>query len=436
MMNYLTAYEKFILETPPAAASVKQLREEAFRYYHAHGLPTRKQEDWKYTSLKSLSENNYTLPKRKSSIQADVAKAIRAQLTPDMINLVFFNSEYRAELSADLKPFLGLKAKVVPASLNAAQSAQGDLSLQALSGMFSETEIEIEIEKNVSLAKPLRILFFTHLQGGPSLMMHPRVRLKVGVGSKVSLIESHQSLENSRYFVNSITSIEAADNACLSFIFHQKQSEVSTHVAQTIFSLGASAKVQSLSFQTGSQVARHQVDLKLSKENAEADLLGLSILAGTQHIDNKTLIRHDVGHCTTRQLYKSILDGESRAVFSGKIKIALNAQKASSEQLNKNLLLSSKAEVDSEPQLEVEADDVKATHGSTVGQLSEEEVFYFKSRGISQEKALSLLSYGFAADIVERIENTAVSLWLKSELQSSFAKLGDTKPKVKNLGSL
>ncbi len=438
-MNYSETFEKFNSEFPSSTESGRQGRQSALQFFNENGLPTRKNEDWKYTGLKVLSENNFSIPKPGQPIPPDVLSLIKTFLRKEMLDLVFFNGEYRPELSATVT---GLSVKILAPSedkidFKKASLVRGDIHLQALGEMFSQNEIKIEISENVSLKKPVRLMFLNHLCGGPSLMMHPRLQINIGKASKATVLESHHGLETARYFVNSRTRVRCSENSNLSYALHQDQSETSVHIAQTIFDIEKTARLQSLSFQTGSLLSRHNVDVKLQKENSEVELLGLSVLARKQHCDNKTLIRHEVGQCTTRQLYKSILAGESRYVFSGKIKIARGAQKASSEQLNKNLLISSLAEVDSEPQLEVEADDVKATHGSTIGQLNKEEIFYFKSRGISEEKALDLLSFGFAADVMERIENLELKTLLITALQKSFKKLSqDAGAKTISLGRI
>ena len=436
-MDYLAAFEKFNSEFPIKNEIANRFRQDAFEFFKKHGLPTRKIENWKYTGLKVLSENSFFPARPLSSLPQEIAAKIESFQNDEILDLVFFNGQMRPELSTKSTEGFSVKKSLIKSEEESISNLPGDLHFQALNGMFANDEIEIVIADKVTLNRPLRLFFFTHLNDGPSLMIHPRVRLKVGESAKATVIESHCNLEKARYFVNSLVQIEAKKHSNLSYVFYQEQSETAVHVAQSLFNLAEASRLQIFSFHTGSLISRHNVEVNLTQENSEADLLGLAVLSDSQHCDNKTLIRHSVGHCTTRQIYKSILSGESRYVFSGKIKIAPGAQKASSEQLNKNLLISTKAEVNSEPQLEVEADDVKATHGSTVGQLSEEEIFYFKSRGISREKALDLLSFGFAADLVERIESKDVQKWLKEQLKKSFFKLSQESPKkAKSLGEI
>lgn len=436
-MDYQKAFEKFNSEFPVSVDATRRLRQASAEIFAKQGLPSRKIEDWKYTGLKGLTENQFSLRKPLATLSDDVRRMIANERHNDFYDIIFLNGEYRPELNSSSIVGFTLQSRPATSEFHQTENWGGDSYLHSLNGMFSQEEIEIYIQKNAVLSKPLRLLFLNHLNEGPSLMSFPRISIYAGSSSKATVIESHRGLEASRYFVNSMTRVHLEEKAVLEFIFHQNQSETAISASQSLFHLSQNSRLQLMSFQSGASLSRHNVDVNLLGSNAEVELLGLSVLALNQHCDNKTLVRHHVGHCTSRQLYKSILAGEARYIFSGKIKIDLNAQKASSEQLNKNLLMSSKAEVDSEPQLEVEADDVKATHGSTVGQLSAEELFYFKSRGISEKKALDLLSFGFAADVMDHVENDVLKSFLKTDLQKSFEKLslGLGKQAV-NLGAL
>ncbi len=436
-MDFQKSFEKFNSEFPGSAEKTKQLRVTSSSFFKEHGLPSRKNENWKYTGLKTLTENNFFTQKANVSLSSELSTKIESRRSPEFYDFVFLNGSYLKNLSSTSVKGFSVESKAPSRDFDGHSDWGGDEHLHSLNGMFSQEEIEIKIEKGAVLDKPLRLLFLNDLAGGPSLMTYPRVSLQIESGAQATLIESHQALETSRYFVNSLLRVNIKKQAQLKYIFHQNQSETAIHLGQSLLRLSADSRLQALSFHAGATLSRHNVEAHFTESGAEVDLLGLAVMAGRQHCDNKTLIRHEVGHCTSRQLYKSILSDEARYIFSGKIKIALNAQKASSEQLNKNLLLSSKAEVDSEPQLEVEADDVKATHGSTVGQLSADELFYFKSRGISEKKALDLLSFGFAADIVDHIEGDVVRSFLNQELQKAFVKLApDALKKPIHLESL
>ena len=426
-MDFLAASEKFNLENPAKSVQVSSLRQAAREFLAEKGLPSRKIENWKYTSLKPLTENNFFTVKSPQSISAELAQLIQKNITSEFSNVVILNGEYRPELSDKLES--GIVVSVSPVdsikSVPNFSEMQGDSYLHALSGLFASSEIKVQVKDKVQLKKPVRLLFFYHSSGGPSLMTYPRTRIEIGNESQVTFLESHVGLENFRYFVNSLSEINCGKNSHVEYVFQQNQSDTAIQTAQSIFNLQSAVKLKTLSFQLGTALMRHNMDVNLNDTGSAVDLFGLSILARKQHCDNKTQINHLVGYCETKQLYKSILSGESRYIFSGKIKITHNAQKASSQQLNKNLLLSKTAEVDSEPQLEVEADDVKATHGSTVGQLNDEEIFYFKSRGISEEKALNLLSRGFAFDILYQFENQSLKKLLDIDLENAFVKLSE-----------
>ncbi|MNT16613.1 FeS cluster assembly protein SufD [compost metagenome] len=181
--------------------------------------------------------------------------------------------------------------------------------------------------------------------------------------------------------------------------------------------------MQSLAFSTGASLSRHTLEVSLKGEGSNSEILGVYAGRANQHIDNTTLIDHAVGACNTNQLYKGILDDSARSAFCGKVLIQKNAQKADSAQLNNNLLLSSKAEADSKPMLEIYADDVKAAHGSTVGQLDKEELFYLLSRAIPKDKAISMLSYGFLSEVIYKLNDESIQKWLSKHLDATFARL-------------
>ena len=211
----------------------------------------------------------------------------------------------------------------------------------------------------------------------------------------------------------------------MNYIRIQEQGPAAIHIGRSRIYLEESSHLEAFSYATGASVCRHNLEVHCVGEQAFAQVNGLTLGSGSQHHDNRTLIDHAVGHCTTTQHYKSILDGQSRAVFNGQVLIREDAQKASSEQLNNNLVLSAQAEADTKPELMIYADDVKASHGSTVGQLNSDELFYFLSRAIPREKALEMLSLGFVQDLIDRLSNEQVRSWLSAQLLAAYQKMKD-----------
>jgi Fe-S cluster assembly protein SufD len=230
------------------------------------------------------------------------------------------------------------------------------------------------ISPNTSVDKVVNFVFYSSLEGGPAVMVNPRITLRIEKKSSLKFVESYFGQKDARYFVNSQVQIEVQESAKLIAVRVQGESLRAVNVGRTTFTLGAAAHLHSLVFSTGAMLSRHNLEMELKAPEVFAIVDGVYLAKGSQHVDNSTLIDHQIGACNTSQHYKGILADTSRGVFNGKVLIRHGALKANSEQLNNNLLLSREAEADSKPQLEVYADDVKAGHGSTVGQLDREEL--------------------------------------------------------------
>jgi Fe-S cluster assembly protein SufD len=229
---------------------------------------------------------------------------------------------------------------------------------------------------------------------------HPRNLVVLGAGSQAIVVESYVGLNQGQYFTNAVSEIVAGSDCVLDHTKLQRESDRAFHVATLQFHQDRNSNVTSHSISLGGSLVRNDLNLVLDAEGCQALLNGLYLTKGTQHIDNHTRIDHAKPHCESRELYKGILDDRSTGVFNGKILVRQNAQKTNAKQTNKNLLLSEEALVNTTPQLEIFADDVKCTHGATIGRLNEDELFYMRSRGIGEESARTLLTYAFASDIL------------------------------------
>lgn len=410
-------------QTPEVSA---ELRQKAYEYFNANGLPTRKNEDWKYTSLKALKEEDFTpVPTTPSEVAADVTAKIQAKLNSSFINIVFHNGVFNAGLSSSLVSVAGLTFKTASARPQVIENFQD--TFEALNTAFQTSHTHLEIAAKTSIAEPIQLLFYTSRTAAENaeaqIMVHPRVTLRVGAGSSATVLESYLGESTERYFVNSHVDVSVGENAKVVYVRLQADSQSAINIGRTTFDAARFANVQSLVFSTGAELSRHNLDLELKHEGISAMADGVYLVRGQQHVDNATLINHVVGGCNTSQHYKGILADRSRAVFNGKVVIGKGAQKANSAQLNNNLLLSRLAEADSKPQLEVYADDVKASHGSTVGQLNREELFYLESRAISPEVAIPMLAFGYASELIYKIENQPLQEWLNLQLKEAFAGL-------------
>ncbi len=414
-MNLLSAYDKFS-QTNPAEGALASFRQAAFDYASKKGLPTRKDEDWHYTSVKVLTEKSF-VPSAVNPLEPshETLVEIKKNLNPEFLNVVFFNGVLNRTLSNDLPAGFTLRepSEYSPMFVD---------TFDALNGAYLTKPLVLNVAKETSVDKTVNFVFFTSSEGGPSLMISPRIRLDVGARSSVKILESHYGLGASN-FVNSVFDLHVAESASVTYVRIQAENDSAINIGRTRITLAKDANLQSLALATGASLSRHSLEVLLKGHGANADVLGIYAVKGSQHLDNTTVIDHQVGECNTTQLYKGILDDESKAAFCGKVLIQKDAQKANSSQLNNNLLLSSKAEADSKPCLEIFADDVKAGHGSTVGQLNREELFYLLSRAIPKDKAIQMLSYGFLSEVVYKISDETIQKWLSRHLDEAFKRL-------------
>jgi Fe-S cluster assembly protein SufD len=259
-----------------------------------------------------------------------------------------------------------------------------------------------------------------HVNAGalPPAVVHPRVHVDVGAGAQATLLEVFAGIAPGPYFTNTVTQIKAGPDAIVEHTKIQRESERATHLAVLDVKQERGSNVTQHTYDFGGELVRNDLRVRFLGEGGEVTLNGLYALNGTQHVDNHTFIDHAGPHCTSREFYKGVLDGKSRGVFYGKVLIRKDAQKTNAAQTNKNLLLSTGALADSTPALEINADDVKAQHGSTIGQLDANMLFYLRARGIDAETARSLLTYAFAREVLGRLRSEAIRRHLDALLLS------------------
>lgn len=415
-MNLLSTYDRFS-QVYPAEGALASFRQAGYDYAFNKGLPSRKDEEWHYTSVKVLGEVNF-MPSAFNPVEPshDTMVEIKKYLNPDFTNIVFFNGVLNKTLSQELPE--GFTLRELSEYPN-----HFDDTFDALNGAYLVKPFVLSLAKETSVEKPVNFLYFTSVEGGPALMVHPRIYVDVGARSSVKFLESYHGKSGVSYFVNSVLDLHISESAKVTYVRIQGESVNAINIGRTRVSLAKNANLESLAFATGAGLSRHTLEVFLNGSGSSSEILGVYAVQGSQHVDNTTLIDHRVGECNTNQLYKGILDGESRAAFCGKVLIEKGAQKANSAQLNNNLLLSKKAEADSKPTLEIFADDVKAAHGSTVGQLNSEELFYLLSRAIPKSKAIPMLSYGFLSEVIYKISDDSIQKWLTQWLDETFSHL-------------
>ena len=382
------------------------------------GFPSIKEEEWKYTNVAPISKLNFK--PALASVDADALKtsadlARFGYLEAQASQLVFLNGVLRNDLSS----LAGLPVGVVAIDLAEAiaDAKYGELirehlarsadynanAFTALNTAFVSSGAFILIRKGTELESPLHLNFISD-PSGPDSANFPRVLIISEENSRATVIESYAGTSDAAYFTNAVVEIVLKDGARLEHYKVQRESLDAYHIATTSADLGSNSSYDSTTINFGAQLSRHDIHVKMAHEGAECWVDGLYVVSSDQHTDTHSVIDHQQPHCTSHQLYKGILDGKSRAVFNGKIFVRHGAQKTDAMQTNKNLLLSDEARVDTKPQLEILADDVKCAHGAAVGQIEEDELFYLETRGIHPELAKNLLTYGFAEEVIGKIK--------------------------------
>lgn len=376
------------------------------------GLPSRTDELWKYTSTKKLMETEFDFGDVAGEISPTLSEASDIHFEADA-RIVFLNGKFR-ESSSHLTPSISLTGSENNSIIDTSLLT----SFEALNMTLAKGHT-IEVRDTGSP----QCIHLTHFVDGGERMpaVFSRVTVNVGARTKITFIESF--VGQSRYFRNTSTFFRLQESASMELIRIQDESMESSHVSRHNIEMKSGATLRSTHLSFGAAWSRNDFEVVQVGENGSAFLDGLYLASQGQHMDHHTSVEHRTPHGVSEQRYKGILSGEARAVFNGKIHIFPKAQKVESRQLNKNLLLSHKAHVDTKPELEIHADDVKANHGATIGQLSDEELFYLESRGINRQLAVQMIAYGFAKDVIFRIEDAQIKNTLSSLIEKRVSSL-------------
>jgi Fe-S cluster assembly protein SufD len=410
---------------------LRRTREDALERFAHLGFPTVRDEEWKYTRVTPIAEHPF-IPAAQACIgldEDDIAPLLIAGTTSH--RLAFVNGHFTPSLSRPGK----LPDGVTLSSLAAAVERQPDrlepylgrVSDPAASGFcalntaFLTDGAFLHIPDAIVIAEPIELLFLTTRQA-EAVFSQPRNLLVVGAGAQATVIENYASLGDSRHFTNAITEMVAGNGALLEHVRLQGESDEAYHVATMQVRQGRDSRFTSHALGLGGRLTRTDINTVLDGEGAECALNGLYVATGRRHVDFHTRIDHARRRCTSRELYKGILDGRARGVFNGKIHVHPDAHGTDAQQANRNLLLSPRAEVDTKPQLEIYADDVQCSHGATVGQLDDDAVFYLRSRGMDAATARHLLTFAFAAEVVARLGNADLRRSVEERLA---ARLGE-----------
>lgn len=388
-------------------ARLNALRAEAVDRVGVLTVPTMRDEEWRFTDIAPLTKLSFQPVSDPTKLGDDEASRY---FLPEATNrLVFVDGIYAPDLSsvpADAGVIVANLAASADAAVAAAverrlgqHAAFHDNVFAALNTAFLHDAAVIIVPRNVAAA-PVHLLFIATQKESAS---YPRCLLLAEPGSAVTLIEDYVGLQQGAYFTNAVTEIVLADNARVQHVRLQREGTQAFHIANCAVSLARASRYHSVSVALGASISRYNLNVLQTAEGTECSVDGLALIGGGQLADTHTSIDHAQPHGISRQLHKCIVGDTAHAVFNGKVIVRAGAQRTDSSQSNHNLLLTKRAHVDTKPQLEIFADDVKCTHGATVGQLDSEEVFYLRSRGLSENDARNMLTYAFGAEIIERI---------------------------------
>jgi Fe-S cluster assembly protein SufD len=402
-------------------SQIHSLRRQAMDQFQTIGFPTTRNEEWRFTSVAPIAKTEFKPVLQFAS--TGVTKAdVELYSLDTQHRLVFINGHFAEEFStvgklpADVK--CGSLASFVRSSdpnvvsCLARQVKIDETPFVSLNTAFLQDGAFIAIPDDVILDASIQLLFIA--SGETPILVSPRNLIMAGKRSRLSIVESYVAVTSQSYLTNAVTEIVVGDESIVEHDKLQSENLNAYHVAMIHSRLGAKGQFTSNSIAVGGAIVRNNVTAIMDAERGECTLNGLSLGTGTQVIDNHTTIDHAKPNCASHELYKAILDGKSKGVFNGKIFVRLDAQKTDAKQTNKTLLLSDEATIDTKPQLEIFADDVKCTHGATVGQLDAEQIFYLRSRGIGEIAAKDILTFAFAADVVSRVHVDPLRLQLES----------------------
>jgi Fe-S cluster assembly protein SufD len=390
---------------------VHDVRSGAIKIFEDQGFPSKKEEAWKYTSLNSILKHDYSVfPKHEKNIEYnDVKKYFIHEI--DSYKIVFIDGKYSSHLSQTTHD--GIDVCLMSAALNKPKYqliienyfnkiATKD-SLSSLNTAFSQEGAYIHIPKNKLVEKPIQIIHFS--TGNEVALMHqPRNLIVVNENSHVQIIERHQSLTDNPVLTNSVTEIFANKRAIVDYYKIQNDNENASLIDSTFINQKQESHCSMHTFSFGGKLTRNNLNFYQNGERIDSTLKGVTIIGNKQHVDHNTLVHHIQPNCESHQDYKGIYDDSSTGVFNGKVLVNKEAQKTNAFQANNNILISDKASINTKPQLEIFADDVKCSHGCTIGQLDESALFYMQSRGIPKKEAKALLMYAFSNNVLSSVK--------------------------------
>lgn len=415
---------------PEVPNEIRELRHKAVERLRAIGLPNTRQERWKYTNLAPVGKERYRLDGQRQISRDDFKPFLICDVSS--AEVVFVNGRYDGTLSncRSLPPSVVLKPireAWADRDLRGALTATGAIGdeahpFAALNTALLDDGVFLHVPDGVVVEKPVALLFVSSGGGDERVIAAPRIVIVAGHNAQVRVVETFINVESSRVLSNPYTQIIGRNNSVVDHYRVQQEGSEAFHFGLIRTRQDRDSQIRSHVVTTGAALSRTDLEVVLDGEGADCTMNGLYLLSGDQHAEHQTLIDHAKPHGTSRELYKGILDDRSRGIFVGRIIVRQDAQKTNSSQTNNNLILSHEAIANTTPQLEIYADDVKCAHGSTIGRLNEEAIFYLRSRGIAYDDALEILTWGFASEVVTGIKVGPVLKRLEAAILSRLRK--------------
>lgn len=395
------------------AGWLQEQRRDALDVLNQQGFPSTRHEAWKYTDVRALLKHRFVVAESLAEgLEQDKLESLRFS-DLECHELVFVNGHYSPALSTpgDIAEGVTIAAlssadsglrKAVETKLNADSRIEKH-GFAALNTAFITDGAIVQVPANVEVELPIHLIFFTDSEES-ALISHPRNLFLLGANARATVIESYGGMNDRDYCTNTISEVSTAEGAHLEHYKLQQEGNRAFHIAYLHANCAKDSRVESHSISLGGLLVRNDIDTELSGTGAHIDLNGLYLTDDEQHVDNHTRVDHLVANTSSDETYRGVLNGNSRAVFNGKVVVHKDAQQTDANQSNANLLLSDNAEIDTKPELEIYADDVKCSHGATVGQLDENMLFYLRSRAVDANTARSLLTFAFADEVIKRIK--------------------------------
>ncbi len=415
--NYKVEFEK-MLNRNYFSKSLHPYRKEAFTQLEKTGFPTRKWEDWRFTNVSNISDGEFMI--------SEISDA--PQTTPDIDSyqmegvdtVVIYNGHYQKDISSIPNGVNLLSGSEYMERKNGNFDRANNSPFDLLNTAFTDSGMCIVLEKNTLVKSPIRILFISN--GDRSIMVNPRVNVDIGESSSLTFIEQHVG-DATSFFQNESVFITLGDNAQLNHVRIQSNSEFTQNISNLNVNQAADSQYEFFQLVDGSKLGRSDICVQLDGENAQCNINSLTLSKNNQHIDNNIIVNHNSAQTQSSQFVKSILFDTSTGVFNGRTIVHENAQKITAQQTNKNILLSKKAKMNANPQLEIYADDVKCSHGSTTGQIDEDALFYLQSRGINKQDAMELMVVGFANEVLDKIPHPEIKKAVYTEFTVKLNRL-------------